>query len=67
MDKLAAYRTILTFIRNERYMRDRVFGPTAKGARKVAECDKALEALEILRQYANVPLEKNQGQQGKLL
>ena len=51
-----AHQALIRFIRHERYMRERVFASSpTKLDGKLAECDNALAALNVLRQAANVP------------
>lgn len=59
MSKLTAYWTVRKMIERERRMRERVFANHVGGKleSKIAECDKALAALEILRQAASITID----------
>lgn len=55
--RAAAYNRVLAFITAERGMRERVFARDPKKlAHKVAECDRALAALDAL--YLDTPLDE---------
>lgn len=58
MTNLEAYQRLTVFIRNERHMRDQVFKNGHKAReKKLAECDRAMESLEHLRQVAGIATE----------
>lgn len=64
-----AYQAIRRMITAERAMRERVFyGKASLREQKVAECDRALAALEYLRLSYNIPTgEEEQPRQESLL